>query len=156
MCQSQAKPQGGTFLPTSPQESPCLLSLSAKDLLLSTHCLNHDPTCNAVSALQKALSCQETNHRQVNTRKPDQRTAERPPSPGKICVFAAFLVTVPKYPIRATGGRGWCQPEVLRVRKAWQPGLEAAGHLASAQPAEINGCWRSACFPPFSFLFSLN
>lgn len=120
-----SKAPGVTFLPTCPQESPCLLSLRAKDLLLSTYCLNHDPTCNTVSALQKALSCQETNHRQVNMRKPNQGTAERPPPQGKIRAFAAFLVTVPKYPIRATEGRGWCFLTSSRCgrrgSRSWRP-----------------------------------
>lgn len=74
----------------------------------------------------------------------------------KICAFAAFLETVPKYPIRATGERSWCQPEVLMVRKAWQPKLEAAGHVASAVSQQRSmDAWRSACSLPFSFLFSL-
>lgn len=56
-----------------------------------------------------------------------------------LCCFPSDRAKIPdknncrgKKKKRTTAGRGWCLPEVLMVRKAWQPGLEAAGHVASA------------------------
>lgn len=99
-----------------------------------------------VSALQQALSCQKANHRQANTRKPEQWAVKDRKE--KICAFAAFLVPGIKYLMRAAGGREGDS----RVRAHDVEGV-AAGHVASAvrqqRPMDVGDQLA------FSFFFSL-